>query len=422
MVYKDFTKDINAIKLDIANIKLDIGKLNTTDLGLKTQINNLSILLEKYNSDVQSKILLLDGRVKILETKPVEIPSPVEIPMGAILPQQWTTGTGTASNPWANDCIKKAYDACPAGGTIYLGAGYYQLAGQLTISKQINIIGEGINKTIIKTANANGFYNTADYVTIKNLMVDGVAQTDGAAYLSPITLDDCDYAVLENIEVKNAGYYGINPYEVNHSLFQNIHAHDNYRHGIHPGSDTAGRNKYNTYRTIYAWNNGDEGFDDRGSTVDPEAKCNNIFDGIVCWDNGGRGIGVSEQAGGVISNCFSKGSGEYGFSLEGIEDFNIHDCSATTSGWDGILLSDAKNVNFTNVIVKNNTNDGIGIYNCNNVNFTSCQSYDDRGTPLQDYGIELHETNTTISLLNCKLLPNKSGDIYNPNGVVIKYL
>jgi len=68
--------------------------------------------------------------------------------------------------------------------------------------------------------------------------------------------------------------------------------------------------------------------------------------------------------------------------------------------------------------VKNN-NTGIALYGCSNIVFTTCQSYDDRETPLQEYGLELENTNTEISLLNCKLTPNKLGDIYNPNGAVV---
>jgi hypothetical protein len=71
--------------------------------------------------------------------------------------------------------------------------------------------------------------------------------------------------------------------------------------------------------------------------------------------------------------------------------------------------------------VKNNKT-GINIYNSSELVFTSCQSYDDRATPLQDYGIQLAETNTGISILNCKLLPNKYGDIYNPNGVAVEVI
>jgi hypothetical protein len=43
----------------------------------------------------------------------------------------------------------------------------------------------------------------------------------------------------------------------------------------------------------------------------------------------------------------------------------------------------------------------------------------DRDTPLQLYGIELYGTNTGISLLNCKLTPNATGEIYNPAGAVL---
>jgi hypothetical protein len=68
--------------------------------------------------------------------------------------------------------------------------------------------------------------------------------------------------------------------------------------------------------------------------------------------------------------------------------------------------------------VKNN-GDGIIIKNCINTTLTTCQSYDDRDTPLQYYGLGLYATNTGINLLDCKLSPNKSGDIYNPNGVAV---
>jgi len=87
-------------------------------------------------------------------------------------PQQWATGDGTESNPWAGDCIKTAYDNCPVGGIIFLEAGYYILSDVVTITKAINIIGEGIGKTIITTADAHGFSSDEiDYISIKNLTI-----------------------------------------------------------------------------------------------------------------------------------------------------------------------------------------------------------------------------------------------------------
>jgi hypothetical protein len=303
-----------------------------------------------------------------------------------VYPQQWATGDGTVENPWTNDCIQKAYDFVPDGGTIFLKAGYYTLSDTITTAKKINIIGEGRNKSIIilDIAHGSGIRIVTDYCTLKGFTIDGDSQTDGEQYLSPIGIGYCDYALVEDIEVKNAGYYGINIYQVNHSLFQNIYAHDNYRHGLHPGSDIAGRNKYNTYRDIYAWNNGDTGFKDRGIEDFPDEQCYNIFDGINCWDNGHFGIMIGLQRGGVLSNSFASGNEEHGIWLYDVEDFNIHDCFITLSGKEGLDIELSKNVNFTNVIIKNNNVSdtdyigGIKIENSSGIKFTSCQSYDDR--------------------------------------------
>ena len=345
-----------------------------------------------------------------------------------VYPQQWATGDGTAENPWANDCIQKAYDAVPAGGTIFLRAGYYQLASYLELAKQINIIGEGRNKTIIKTAEANGFHVSQDYCTLKGFTIDGDSQLDGTQYRSPIVVANCDYAVLEDIEVKNAGYYGIQIFGVNNSLFQNIYAHDNYRHGLHPGSNTTGRNKWNTYRDIYCWNNGVSGFDDRGSSGDPNEQLYNIYDNLQCWDNGNNGIYIGSQKGGVLSNSFASGNGREGIWMYDVEDFNVHDCSTTLNGEEGLRIQNSDNINLTNVIIKNNNfsdADNIGgviIRDSSGIKFASCQSYDDRDTPLQAYGIELTGANTNISLVNCKLTPNKEGEIYNPAGVTLEVI
>ena len=341
---------------------------------------------------------------------------------GTVYPQKWATGDGTVENPWANDCIQKAYDFAPAGGTIFLRAGYYQLAGVLNISKKINIIGEGMGKTIIKTADANGFYTTsANYVSIKNLTIDGDAQTDGTENMSCISFNNSDYELLEDIEAKNSGYYGVHTFQVNHSSFQNIHSHDNYRHGLHPGSNTTGRNKYNIYRDIYAWDNGVNGFDDRGSSGDPNEQMYNVYDNLQCWDNGSHGIAIADQRSGVISNSSASGNGKTGIRVYDVEDWNIHDCSTTLNGEEGLASHLSKNVNLTNIIAKNNGY-GISLFGCSNIVLTTCLSYDDRETPLQAYGLELWDTNTGISLLNCGLTPTATGEIYNPNGVAVKVI
>ena len=191
-------------------------------------------------------------------TDPVEEPGteePVEEPVivdledpNTITPQNWATGDGTESNPWAGDCIKTAYNNCPAGGTVFLKAGYYQLSGFITINKKINIIGEGRNKTIVKTTDTWGFIVLADYVTIKGMTIDGTAQPAGED-LSCINLQNCDYILIEDIEAKNS-FTGIQPLQVNNSIFRNIHTHHNEHLGMHPKTNVAGRNIDNTFQNI----------------------------------------------------------------------------------------------------------------------------------------------------------------------------
>ena len=391
-------------------------------------------------------ILLTSCNSQSSSTGPLE--EPVEDP-DTVYPQKWATGDGTAENPWANDCIQKAYDACPAGETIYLKAGYYQLAGELTITKSVHIVGEGMGKTIILTADASGLntYN-AVYVTFKDFTIDGDAQVSEPKKncFNLIGFDPIfeHYILMENIEAKNALYCGINIYQINHSLFQNIYAHDNGEHGMHIIATEAGFNNHNDYRDIYAWNNGKGGFDDSGNETTPEASYN-TYDNINCRDNGEFGIYIGMMSNFTFSNAFASGNGTkewgacYGIYIDHIEDFDIHDCLVSLSGFDGIYITESENITLTNVISKNNNAQnrddifdwlrtcegggcgisGITIHNSSGIKFTSCQSYDDRATPLQAYGIELEGTNTEISILNCKLTPNAFAEIYNPAGTVV---
>ena len=361
-----------------------------------------------------------------------------------IYPQKWATGDGTAEYPWANDCIQKAYDACPTGGTIFLRAGYYQLAGIFNITKQINIIGEGIDNTIIKTADTYGLHiSEVDYVTIKGLTVDGIAQTrtpivasssghlGAEVYRYCIGIGGSNYISLEDIEAKNGSGFGIDANNDNHLSFHNIYAHDNGDHGIHPGNSILGRNTCNTYRDIYCWNNRLEGFGDATDVIDPN-EIGNTYDNLQCWDNGMHGI-VIVGHNGVLSNSSASGNGKNeiysvkanGIYLAGCENFNVNDCYADLTAGEGLEIINSKNVNLTNVIIKNNNvsdTDGIGgifIENSSNINFISCQSYDDRNTPLQFYGMMVTWDSADISLLNCILMPNEIAAIYNPSGVVI---
>lgn len=347
------------------------------------------------------------------EPKP-EDPAPALPNPDYIYPQQWATGDGTKNNPWANDCIKKAYNACSSGGTIYLKAGYYRLDSALELTKTVSLIGEGTANTIILTANTmTGLNVVKDHCILQGFTVDADAMT--AVSASAINVGYCDYVVIGDVEVKNSSYYGINIINVNHSQFRNISANNNKRHGIHPGCSIAGRHQYNTFDNLYLYNNGVNGFDDY-STVDGQ---HNTYNNLNCHNNGEHGIAIFSQIGSVLSNSSADNNGLNGIFLRDTEGFSIKNSSANFNANAGIFLSLSKNVNFISTVAKNNGT-GVKSYDSNGLTFTSCQFYDDRKTPLQQYGLELYQTNTNISLLYCQLTPNQRGEIYNPDEVKIK--
>ena len=342
-----------------------------------------------------------------------------------VYPQKWATGTGTASNPWANDCIQKAYDAVPAGGTIFLKAGYYKLSSILyTETKNFNLIGEGMDKSIIvlDTGNSYGIYiYKTDYCTLKGFTIDGADQGDNTK--PTIYIYHCNYTTVEDVEAKNGGTFGIDCGDSSYSYFHNIYTHNNYDHGIHGGASIKGRNTNNVYQDIYCYNNVENGFDDFGyQLVHSGYVNNNVYDNLQCWDNGSFGIALEFLNGCTLSNSSASGNSVNGIWIHFGTDINVHDCSVTLSGEHGIVINDSDNISFVNVVSKNNNGEsGIYINSSNGLKFTSCQSYDDRITMLQDWGLRNGDGSTAdyIELTNCILMPNKIAAMYNNSGTAI---
>ena len=349
-----------------------------------------------------------------------------------VFPQAYATGTGTAIDPWAGDCINDAYTACSAGGTIYLRAGYYTLGTLLGISKSLTIIGEGIGKTFVVTDNAYGFLISTgvDYVTIKNLTIDGAAMDAYTSGRNCINATQNDYLLIENVEVKNAGYYGLNLNDPLYCIVKNVYAHDNDRHGVHPGANIASSNQHNIYQNIFAWDNGYLGFAERGG----EDSGYNTYDNLQCWDNGTNNIDISNQFGSTVTNCIAYGGGtNNGFYITSNEDTSFTNCFSYLNYTNGAYISGNTNINLINFICKNNAEDdganssGFHLYDNTSVRMTSCQAYDDRGTKKQAYGIYFQNGTGDYVLTSCKIDGNLTantkklsftGSITFDNGVV----
>jgi len=369
---------------------------------------------------------------------------------GTVYPQKWATGTGTAIDPWAGDCINDAYAAAAAAGdTIYLRAGYYTLASTLTIQgKTVNLIGEGRGETFIVTSmnHSAAMIVYDDYTTLKGFTLDAASQVEEKNRYA-IKLLNGDYMTVEDIEVKNAGYAGIEYADINYATFRNLYLHDNSWLGLHAAHVVAERGKHNTFQYLYIWNHTHHGFDDGNDVGVWTSDCDNTYDNIHTWNNGLGGLIFWYLNGGNITNCSSYDSDGYGIKIGHSENVNVSNCSAwncndyglqitytnnlniSNSSFNfnngtGIKIIDSSNIALTNVISKNNDVGDHGnlgavlVESSTGVRFTSCQFYDDRETPLQDWGI-LTEGTASIEIINCKLLPNGTGAIYADTETVI---
>ena len=392
--------------------------IDTSSVGTKTFTLPAGTAMDKAGN---SSLKVTKSYSVIADTEDPVIVDPED--PDTVYPQTWATGSGTASNPWANDCIQKAYDAVPAGGTIYLSAGYYQLAGTLTVTKTINIVGDGKGKTFIITVDACAItIRKTDNCTLKGFTVDASAQT-GGINIPGIFLKTSDYLKLEDIEIINGGQSGLSSENCNYGYYINIYTHGSFEDGIHPGSNIIGNNIHNTYQNIYSWDNGNNGFDDMGYQSDNDTTVyNNVYDNLQCWDNRTKGIAFEYLRGCVLSNSSTSGNDDHGIYMHHNEDINIHDCFVTLSGNDGLDIEFSDNMSFVNVVSKNNNGSG-GAYinNGSAISFLSCHLYDDRNTPIQKYGLVNGDTSTTdyIELTDCILMPNKIAAIYDESGTVV---
>ena len=369
--------------------KVDMGEVRGagggyTNLTEFVAQNNWKVFYSNGSGDVQELPLGADGTFLGSNgaTSAPSFQTGSDVTNWAIPQDYAESGDGTVGTPWAGDCIDDAISACPTGGTVYLRAGYYTLTGSCTVSKALNIIGEGMGRTFIITDDADGVQITASYVTLKGFTIDGDAQTDdvGGGLLSCISVGTgTTNTIIKDIEVKNAGYYGINVYRANYALLENLYAHDCFRHGISASTEDGTENRYNTYRDIYCWDNGTDGFNDRGiQTATLLQKFYNVYDNIHSWDNGNHGIAITYISGCTLTDSFASGNTGNGIHLRDCENFIVSDCLVTRNLYGArVTGATSKYVSFTNVTARNNGG-GFMLTGADNTSLVNCHAYDER--------------------------------------------
>jgi len=353
-----------------------------------------------------------------------------------VFPQAYATGTGTSGDPWANNCLNSAYTACPAGGTIYLRAGYYTLASTLTIRyKTVNIIGEGIGKTFIVTSmdHSAAMIVYDDYATLKGFTLDADSQAIEADRYA-IKIINGSYITIEDIEVKNAGYAGIEFADCDYTTFRNLYLHDNSWLGLHAAHQVEEGGKHNIFQYIYIWGHTHQGFDDGNDEGPWLTDCDNVYDNIHSWDNGEEGIIFYAMVGGIVSNChawdnflaglsiqystnlsvsnsefsFNENADAHGIAISYSDNITLSNVSANNNYEYGIRIGHSSNITLNNVRAKNNGYSGITLTDASDgIRLINCQFFDEESK--QDYGIYNDELTAWVEVTNCQLLPNVSG-------------
>jgi hypothetical protein len=354
---------------------------------------------------------------------------PPIMPEYDILVTDYGTGSGTSGDPWTG--IAAAIAAASTNDVLYCPTGYYQLAGAVSIEDEgLTLIGDGMDKTIIYTADAQGINVQVDNVTLQDFTIDGTGQLSGD---KPMIVwiglyGGADYGVCKNIEARNAVTTGIQPNTVSHCLFENIYAHHCGEHGLHPVCNATGQGKYNTYRNVYGHDNYKGLLSDNGLWPLPSEPTYNVYDTLHSYDNGRHGFAMDYQSEITIKDCISEGNGEHGMYLNKIQDSTITDCSFIDNGNAGIFHStEIEDVTYTRVTVKNNNSaetgySGMTSFAHTNLYFVDCEFYDDRETPLQLYGLNIASGTGHIYIDNSTFTPNKDGTINNPYSCEITYL
>ncbi|MCE7699605.1 MAG: PKD domain-containing protein, partial [Methanobacterium paludis] len=133
------------------------------------------------------------------------------------------SGDGTSSNPYAS--IQKALDNVVSGGTVHLRSGTYTGTGNygLTISKNVNIVGDGQTSTIINAASAGNIFtiNSGLNVAMTNLtFANGTTTTNGGAIKNTGSLNVTNCTFTGNKATSYGGaIYNAGSLTVNNSTF-----------------------------------------------------------------------------------------------------------------------------------------------------------------------------------------------------------
>lgn len=283
------------------------------------------------------------------------------------------TGDGVTNNTTA---LQAAVDALTAGGgTIYMPAGTYLCSTSIAWKSNVNLVGDGMGKTIIQLADGAQIEATGtpeapiSDCSFRDFTVDGSAHTDwykgfffiyclrltytrvkvqntgatgfGNDYMVDCLYDSCiadDCGTSGTIETAGCSGFGIGTgkYEKENTRLVNCTATGNKRYGAFFEKQESGVGNYFSQGCEISggtfdsnqWGVGDCGVD--GLIVDSATVTNNIAAGVYV---GGPSLLNVAGINGTISNCEIAGNGAAGIEPAAPDTYtltnnNVHDNGA----------------------------------------------------------------------------------------------
>lgn len=275
--------------------KLNSGGLIIKDNVIKDDINNW------LNEHPEATTTVQDGTITELklETKLLS-------KLSYVTPQMYG-----ATADGVNDDTEAMQRAIDSGKAVYIPSGTY-LIKQITIKNTVKIYGDGIGKTILKQ---NDIWNTKGY-----LLKIGTSDK---------TVDKCvlsDFTILGGYTGTASSYGGLNLFNTNNSIVNNVNVQKCYGHGLNVTSDALDCK----FSNLSAMNNGQNGICCYGyanefvNVQSSQNKQNGIAftagNNILCnsksWGNKQNGILIS-NASVVISNTQTQQNHRDGLRMEG---------------------------------------------------------------------------------------------------------
>lgn len=184
---------------------------------------------------------------------------------------------------------------------------------------------------------------------------DGDLQADGNVNKRCIGNNRCERGFIQDVEILNGGYYGINFYECNDCTLDHVNAHLNFRHGIHLGTDHDGWGYNNTVSNFKANYNGDTGMNDYGARAALTGRYLNTYVNGEANNNGLHGM------------TFATGGNpeESEYVGENLKAFNNAGC--------GFQVYDYAKCHFTLIVARENTLSGM---ECYGITYLDMQNFD----------------------------------------------